>query len=76
MKYEEERVLKRGDKFVAINRKTGHKALAGGVCTATKVKLTRKGITESVEARDFDCPKPEEPNRLFVNHEWSFSFRN
>ncbi len=70
MKYEGEYIPEKDDKFVAVERKTGHKALAGGICKATKTRLADTGRCEAIEAVDQDGNK-----RVFIGARWRFLSR-
>ena len=73
--YKDERILQKGDRFVAINRKTRQKAISGGICTVTKVVLSDAGTMSHVEAKDAAHADLRKANRVFRNHIWRFSMR-
>jgi hypothetical protein len=55
------------DKFVPVEIKNNHKALAGGICTAIKSKVARTGRLEHVEALDSNGEE-----RFFAGNRWRF----
>ena len=57
----------RRHKFIAVEKATGRKALAGGICTATKHKVAKSGRCEFVEALDWNNQE-----RFFAGNRWRF----
>ena len=60
----------RRQKFVAIEKATGRKALTGGVCKCTNWKKADTGRCEFVEAKDWNNQE-----RFFSGGKWRFSKR-
>lgn len=67
MKRKDEYVPKRRNKFIAVERATGRKALTGGICTCLNWKKAKTGRCEFVEAVDWNNQE-----RFFHGSKWRF----